>query len=104
MIKATSDKDFECNLCPNACKSPRTNGRTGLCGAPHEITVAYFHLHKWEEPPLSGTRGSGTVFFSCCTMRCVFCQNKDISRSPVGKAYTPKEFSAWKKHRNVGRA
>lgn len=93
MIKATSGKDFECNLCPNACKSPRANGRTGLCGAPHEITVAYWHLHKWEEPPLSGSRGSGTVFFSCCTMRCVFCQNKDISRSPVGKTYTPKEFS-----------
>lgn len=98
MIKATSGKDFECNLCPNACKSPRSNGRYGLCGAPHEIVVAYHHLHEWEEPPLSGTRGSGTVFFACCTMRCVFCQNKEISQKLCGKTYSVGEFVDLIKH------
>lgn len=92
MIKATFNNEFECNLCPNACRSSRTDGVFGKCKVPHEIVVAYHHLHMWEEPPLSGTNGSGTVFFSGCTMRCVFCQNKDISREAVGKRYSINQF------------
>lgn len=68
-----------CRLCPRACGADRTKTR-GLCGASDRIEAARASLHLWEEPPISGTRGSGTVFFSHCSLGCVFCQNRQISR------------------------
>ncbi len=68
-----------CHLCPRACGADRTKTR-GLCGANDQIEAARASLHLWEEPPISGTRGSGTVFFSHCSLGCVFCQNRQISR------------------------
>ena len=62
--------------------------KIGYCGCGSEIRVARAALHFWEEPCISGESGSGTVFFSGCTMRCVFCQNKEISRSEAGKEIT----------------
>lgn len=69
----------KCLLCPRACGADRTTGR-GRCGAGHMMEAARAALHFWEEPPLSGTRGSGAVFFSHCPLGCVFCQNRQISR------------------------
>lgn len=69
----------KCKLCPRACGADRTQGR-GLCGANDHIEAARASLHLWEEPPISGKNGSGTVFFSHCSLGCVFCQNRQISR------------------------
>lgn len=73
-----------CNLCPRACGVYRTEGQTGVCGMPDTLYVSRMAPHLWEEPPISGTRGSGTVFFTGCNLRCVFCQNRTISREGVG--------------------
>ncbi len=73
-----------CNLCPRACHVDR-NVRVGFCREMAELHVARASLHMWEEPCISGTRGSGTVFFSGCNMGCVFCQNRAISRGETGK-------------------
>lgn len=69
-----------CTLCPRKCGVPRSSGRMGFCGESDGITISRAALHMWEEPPISGSRGSGTIFFSGCNLRCVFCQNKLISR------------------------
>lgn len=76
-----------CTLCPRQCGAERsaTEG-WGFCRMPAALRIARAGLHHWEEPPISGTRGSGTVFFSGCTLRCVFCQNHDISADGFGKA------------------
>ena len=68
-----------CNICPRACGVDRER-RSGFCSSPEYAAVSRVSLHMWEEPPVSGERGSGTVFFSGCNLRCVFCQNKAISR------------------------
>lgn len=76
----------KCNLCPRKCSIDRTAGGKGFCGASDRIFAARAALHMWEEPPISGINGSGTVFFSHCSLRCVFCQNREISRDrEVGK-------------------
>ena len=75
----------ECVLCPRACRVNRAKGQMGICGQTTEITVARADLHMWEEPCLSGTRGSGAVFFSGCNLHCVFCQNHSIASGKVGK-------------------
>ena len=67
-----------CNICPRRCNANRED-RVGFCGVPSEIHVSRVSLHKWEEPPVSGKNGSGTIFFTGCNLRCVFCQNKRIS-------------------------
>ena len=69
-----------CTLCPRGCGVDRTSGARGFCGASDVVCVGRAALHAWEEPPLSGERGSGTVFFTHCTLGCVFCQNRTISR------------------------
>lgn len=69
----------DCTLCPRRCHVDRTSGQRGFCGQGAEITAARAALHFWEEPCISGSCGSGTVFFSGCNLRCVFCQNYDIS-------------------------
>lgn len=78
-----------CNLCPRKCGavSSETEG-TGFCGMPDKLYLARAALHHWEEPPISGTRGSGAVFFSGCPLQCVFCQNDQISRQKWGKNVT----------------
>ncbi|MCB6365019.1 radical SAM protein [Intestinibacillus massiliensis] len=68
-----------CMLCPRRCGADRAAGQRGFCGADDTVHVARAALHKWEEPCLSGTRGAGTVFFSHCTLGCVYCQNRAIS-------------------------
>ena len=78
-----------CTLCPRLCRAERTEtaGR-GHCRMPELPVVARAALHQWEEPPISGTRGSGTVFFSGCSLDCVFCQNDQISHRDFGKGVT----------------
>ena len=78
--------DRPCELCPRRCKARRELGERGSCGADDTLQVARAALHFWEEPPISGTQGSGTVFFSNCSMRCCYCQNAAISRGEVGRA------------------
>ena len=78
-----------CTLCPRRCGAERTETEGhGFCGMPAGLRVARAALHLWEEPPLSGTRGSGTVFFSGCTLRCCYCQNRKISAGGFGRAVT----------------
>ena len=82
-----------CTLCPRACGADRTKTR-GLCGANDRVEAARASLHRWEEPPISGENGSGTVFFSHCPLGCVFCQNRQISRRDgYGKVLSPADLS-----------
>ncbi len=74
-----------CNLCPRSCGADREAGRRGYCGERGTIRAARAALHMWEEPCISGTRGSGAIFFSGCPLRCVYCQNRDIADGRVGK-------------------
>ena len=76
-----------CDLCPRNCLVDRTVS-TGYCSMPRQIKIARRALHFWEEPCISGDKGSGAVFFSGCNMKCVFCQNKDISTGGFGKLIT----------------
>ena len=73
-----------CNLCPRQCGVNRTAGELGYCGCPDTAMVAKTMLHKWEEPVLAGSGGSGAIFFGGCTLGCRYCQNTAISRKPVG--------------------
>ena len=77
-----------CNLCPRKCSANRTDG-IGFCGVSDKVKVARAALHQWEEPCISGTRGSGAVFFCGCNLKCVFCQNSEISRGGGGKEISP---------------
>lgn len=81
-----------CTLCPRACKVDR-NERLGFCRMPSTARVARAALHHWEEPPISGTNGSGTIFFSGCTLRCVFCQNRMISHECGGREISTEELA-----------
>lgn len=74
-----------CRLCPRACSVNRINGETGACHADAQMRVARAALHFWEEPCISGKEGSGAIFFTGCSLGCVFCQNTDISRGQEGK-------------------
>lgn len=77
---------MNCTLCPRNCGADRTGSTgAGVCQMPALPTVARAALHMWEEPPISGTRGSGTVFFSGCSLKCVFCQNEQISHRNFGR-------------------
>ena len=76
----------KCESCPRKCGINR-NEKNGFCGV-KKLKVAKVYLHKWEEPPISGTNGSGTIFFSGCNLKCVYCQNSEISFGAVGKEIT----------------
>jgi len=78
-----------CVLCPRRCGADRTASEAGFCGLPGHLVVDCALAHFGEEPPLSGRYGSGTIFFSSCNLRCVFCQNYQISHSAAGKIMTP---------------
>lgn len=75
-----------CNLCPRQCGVDRASGHVGFCGCPGQALVAKAMLHKWEEPALAGSGGSGAVFFGGCTLGCKYCQNAAISSTAAGKA------------------
>ncbi|MBE6562592.1 MAG: radical SAM protein [Ruminococcaceae bacterium] len=85
----------KCELCPRRCKADRVE-KLGVCGAADEMMVAKIMLHHWEEPCISGGEnghGSGAVFFSGCSLKCVYCQNKTISRGAVGSEYSPEKLA-----------
>ena len=82
----------ECNLCARACLVDRTQ-KVGYCRASDELYIARAALHHWEEPPISGTNGSGTIFFSGCSLSCEFCQNIEISRGRAGKFVSVERLS-----------
>lgn len=82
-----------CELCPRRCRARRSPGRAGRCGMTSELRVARAALHFWEEPPVSGERGSGTIFFSGCPLGCVFCQNHEISGEGFGLAVTARRLA-----------
>ena len=87
------NKYENCLLCPRKCGINRSTGQTGVCGVSSEIKVARAALHYWEEPCISGKRGSGAVFFSGCSLHCVFCQNREISDGKVGKVISKERLS-----------
>ena len=82
----------DCILCPRACHADRLDGGVGYCGQTADIMAARASLHYWEEPCISGTSGSGTVFFSGCNLRCVFCQNHNIALGKAGRVITPEHL------------
>ena len=87
------NKFEKCLLCPRKCGINRAAGQTGVCGVSAEIRVARAALHYWEEPCISGKRGSGAVFFSGCSLHCVFCQNREISDGKEGKLISKERLS-----------
>lgn len=74
-----------CTLCPRQCRVNRLRGQTGFCRAGADVRIASWNAHRWEEPVISGSNGSGTIFFTYCTGRCMFCQNYPISQLGSGK-------------------
>lgn len=87
------NKYENCLLCPRKCGINRRTGQTGVCGVSSEIKVARAALHYWEEPCISGEKGSGSVFFSGCSLHCVFCQNREISDGKEGKVISKERLS-----------
>ena len=82
-----------CMLCPRSCGADRENGEKGYCRMTANIRAARAALHRWEEPCICGAGGSGTVFFSGCTLRCVFCQNSEIAAGNTGKVISEERLS-----------
>ncbi len=84
----------ECSLCPRKCRVNRLEGELGACRVDARPKVAAMSIHPWEEPPLSGAGGSGTIFFTGCTLKCLFCQNYPISQLDVGRYMTVEELAS----------
>lgn len=82
-----------CELCPRRCRADRAAGERGVCGATDTLRLARAALHFWEEPPISGEEGSGTVFFSGCPLKCVYCQNHEISTGSFGIDVSPERLA-----------
>jgi putative pyruvate formate lyase activating enzyme len=82
---------MKCNLCPHNCNADRIT-KFGVCKAPLDFKISHIQLHHWEEPCISGTNGSGTIFFSQCNLKCVYCQNYQISQLGQGKIVSENEF------------
>lgn len=84
-----------CNLCPRKCNVKRTAEMNfgGFCKAPENPKIARYGLHMWEEPPISGKKGSGTVFFSGCSLNCVYCQNYEVSHGVKGETVSEKRLA-----------
>jgi putative pyruvate formate lyase activating enzyme len=97
LLKSIRDELYlnltSCSLCPNRCQINRTDGKLGCCKAPNHLLIGSFAVHNGEEPPLSGTRGSGTVFYSHCTLSCIYCQNYPLSQLHHGKKYSTEELA-----------
>lgn len=83
---------MECTLCPRRCQVNRSLQK-GFCSCTDKLKIARIGLHFYEEPPISGTKGSGAVFFSGCNLRCVFCQNMVLQRGELGEHFTPEALS-----------
>ncbi|MDR1409064.1 MAG: 4Fe-4S cluster-binding domain-containing protein [Oscillospiraceae bacterium] len=83
---------MSCTLCPRNCNVNRANNERGFCGAPANPVVAAAMPHMWEEPCISGTHGSGTIFFSGCNLACTYCQNHEISRHIRGRSVFSNEL------------
>lgn len=83
----------KCNLCPRNCLVDRSK-TVGVCGMKDKLVVAKAYLHMWEEPCLSGNNGSGTIFFTGCNLKCIFCQNNEISTKNIGIEITTQEFAS----------
>ena len=83
---------MKCNICPRECGADRENGQLGVCGVDNKIYVARVGLHMWEEPCISGDKGSGTVFFIGCPLGCIYCQNYEISNK------NNREATAWSEY------
>jgi putative pyruvate formate lyase activating enzyme len=83
-VQAAWDMLVQCRLCPHRCGAKRLEDELGICGMGNQPKVSSWNLHPWEEPPISGRRGSGTIFFSGCTGHCRFCQNYPISQLGYG--------------------
>ena len=84
---------ISCNICPHNCEINRLNGEVGRCKATDKVKVALASIHNFEEPCISGKKGSGTVFFSNCNLNCVFCQNYKISQEGLGKEISIEELA-----------
>lgn len=83
-----------CHLCPRRCGAQRTaEGGNGFCGLGSTLRLARIAPHYWEEPPISGTRGTGALFFSGCTLRCAYCQNGEVSHRNLGRDFTPAQLA-----------
>ncbi len=78
-----------CMLCPRMCRVDRTTDERGVCRMGADMQLARAALHHWEEPCISGTRGSGTIFFSGCPLGCIYCQNREIARGEIGRVVSP---------------
>ena len=83
---------MKCTLCPRKCEADRSNS-VGYCLSGDKIKIAKVMIHSWEEPCVSGSRGSGAIFFSGCPLKCVYCQNKEISHGGVGQEITTERFA-----------
>ena len=83
----------KCNICPHECNVNRNKGKIGRCKSTDKVKVALYSIHNFEEPCISGEKGSGTVFFSNCNLNCVFCQNYEISQLGKGKEITVEELA-----------
>ena len=83
---------MRCTLCPRSCGVDRSMAR-GFCGLGEEMLIARIAPHLWEEPPISGSRGTGAVFFSGCTLRCAYCQNGEISHRNAGRVFSPRQLA-----------
>lgn len=96
-LQKTAQKAFEmlenCMICPRRCGVNRIQGQTGFCRTGREAIVCSALAHQGEEPPISGTKGSGTIFFSRCNMRCVYCQNSSFSQADEGREVTERELA-----------
>ena len=86
--------DELCNLCPRMCKKTRKNGDFGYCKLPYDTYVSRASLHMWEEPIITGKYGSGTIFFTGCNLKCVYCQNEDINDALNGTKLSVEELSS----------
>ena len=82
-----------CMQCPRRCGVDRARGEYGVCGSSDRVRIARAALHLWEEPVVSGKRGSGTIFFSGCNLHCVYCQNKEVSHNGKGRDVTERQLA-----------
>jgi len=93
-LKSAYARLASCDLCPHDCRINRLKGETGICSSGFKPRIASANLHRGEEPPISGTRGSGTIFFSGCSLNCRFCQNFPISQLGNGENISCRELAA----------
>jgi len=94
MEERTIPRYSRCRICGRTCGVDRTSGKAGFCGEDSRLRLAWAGIHRGEEPPICGKGGSGTVFFSGCTLKCFFCQNHQISRGGIGRVVSNEEFAS----------